>query len=359
MISLYVAWILTGTFFYAYAPSIELGIVKGFYMAINIGYSIGFGYPREPFENYLFFSSFYIILGASFVAIALGHFADKIGEDHDNWFTNLMQRQKYEEAFLPGTSLSVRVKAFLVEYTAPIRAVSLWLVWLAAMIIFALCTIDTWSFQQAQYFAVSTMSTGGDYPIPENASNVAYGVTAFLAMTGVPIMGVAMASIARLLTHQSDFEATKDLIKQEVTAEELEMLERFGLENGDGHIDRAEFIILCMVRTGTDPALINFISQRFAELDEDGGGTLSVHEITGGKFDFDRENGKIFNSCRNLASQDPSVTNSTIASRKSGEMEVKGLGSPQMETKGDELIVIKIANESLLTDNLGESGDAP
>ena len=37
---------------------------------------------------------------------------------------------------------------------------------------------------------------------------------------------------------------------------------------------------------GTDPNLIEFISHRFHQLDEDGGGTLSILEITGGKYDF-------------------------------------------------------------------------
>ena len=41
-----------------------------------------------------------------------------------------------------------------------------------------------------------------------------------------------------------------------------------------------------MVRMGTDPNLIEFISHRFHQLDEDGGGTLSILEITGGKYDF-------------------------------------------------------------------------
>ena len=59
-------------------------------------------------------------------------------------------------------------------------------------------------------------------------------------------------------------------------------------KDGDGEIDRAEFIILCMVRMGQDPNLIEFISHRFHELDEDGGGTLSILEITGGKYDFVR-----------------------------------------------------------------------
>lgn len=60
----------------------------------------------------------------------------------------------------------------------------------------------------------------------------------------------------------------------------------YSLVDGDGEIDRSEFIILCMVRMGTDPNLIEYISNRFHQLDEDGGGTLSINEITGGKYEF-------------------------------------------------------------------------
>lgn len=52
------------------------------------------------------------------------------------------------------------------------------------------------------------------------------------------------------------------------------------------HLFCPEFIILAMVRMGTDPNLIEFISHRFYQLDEDGGGTLSILEITDGKYDF-------------------------------------------------------------------------
>jgi uncharacterized protein with GYD domain len=46
-----------------------------------------------------------------------------------------------------------------------------------------------------------------------------------------------------------------------------------------------------MVRMGTDPSLIEFITHRFEQLDEDGGGTLSILEVTLGKYDF--VNGRI------------------------------------------------------------------
>lgn len=49
-----------------------MGIVKGFYMAVNVGYSIGFGYPEEKFLNYLFFSSVYVLVSNSAARLSYG-----------------------------------------------------------------------------------------------------------------------------------------------------------------------------------------------------------------------------------------------------------------------------------------------
>ena len=67
------------------------------------------------------------------------------------------------------------------------------------------------------------------------------------------------ATIARSMVSHGDLESTKESIQAEVTPEELKMLRKFGLENGAGQIDKAEFIILCMVRTATDPELVKFL----------------------------------------------------------------------------------------------------
>ena len=49
---------------------------------------------------------------------------------------------------------------------------------------------------------------------------------------------------------------------------------------GDGNIEMGEYIILCAVRMGAlEPRLIEIISDRFAELDVSGDGTLDYAEI--------------------------------------------------------------------------------
>ena len=58
-----------------------------------------------------------------------------------------------------------------------------------------------WSFTEAQYFAIGTLSTGGLWRIPDDSSTWMFGVTAVFAMLGVPIMAVAMAKEGIDLVH--------------------------------------------------------------------------------------------------------------------------------------------------------------
>ena len=53
---LWVGWLLVGTIFYA--NKTDFGWAKGFYMAVNVGYSIGWGYPVEPNDKVIWFSIF-------------------------------------------------------------------------------------------------------------------------------------------------------------------------------------------------------------------------------------------------------------------------------------------------------------
>lgn len=58
------------------------------------------------------------------------------------------------------------------------------------------------------------------------------------------------------------------------------MMKRFNMDDGDGKIDRHEFVLLCVVRMGAlSPEFIGTIYKRFEDLDTDGSGSLDYHEI--------------------------------------------------------------------------------
>lgn len=75
------------------------------------------------------------------MAVALGFFADKISEDHDNWFTNLIQQKEYEEAFSKGTTSMDRARAVFDQHAPTLRAVSVWLIALGIMISYSMLEI--------------------------------------------------------------------------------------------------------------------------------------------------------------------------------------------------------------------------
>lgn len=101
-------------------------------------------------------------------------------------------------------------------------------------------------------------------------------------MFGVPLAAFAMAELGAAMVSGSHGDDTEAAISEPVTVSELRMMSRFGLENGDGNVDKSEYIILCMVRLGAaNPALITSISERFKLLDHSGDGTLSYKEICG------------------------------------------------------------------------------
>mmetsp|Transcript_57404 Transcript_57404/g.171224 ORF Transcript_57404/g.171224 Transcript_57404/m.171224 type:complete len:383 (-) Transcript_57404:192-1340(-) len=264
-----------------------LTLGTGFYQAVNIGYSIGYGFPREPKAQNWWFSSAYVVVGASFVGVALGFFADKIVEDSAEWFSRVMEKEQYEADTAPDKPFHTRLRAMVRGNKTLLRPIGLWLCWVAVMIAYSMIAVK-WPFSAAQYFAISTCSTGGHMPIPDESPQWLFGVTGVFAAIGVPLMGVAMASLGSLfMDRQDDLGETQKMIQEDVTAEELLDLQRYGLEDGDGEIDKAEYVILCMVRLGTDPRLVQFISDYFKTLDDDQSNSLSILEITRGRVSCD------------------------------------------------------------------------
>jgi hypothetical protein len=251
-------------------------------MAVNVGYSIGWGFPLETYTPYLYFSSCYVVVGSSMVAMALGLFVDQVVADADNWFINLQQKEAYEKAIAPGQPIFQRIRAWRIYRKQQLNALALWFFWIALMTMYSMINLK-WTFAEAQYYAISSLSTGGLYAIPREADNLMYGITGFFCCLGVPIMGRAMGSLAKLLVSTGDLDEVKETISANVTTEELEFLRKLELEDGDGMIDQSEFIVLCMMRLGTDPNVVQFIVNRFHELDDDNNGTLEIHEITQSK----------------------------------------------------------------------------
>ena len=223
-------WLVIGSSFYAYAPESNLGLLVGFYQALNIGYSIGFGYPTEHPNNYLLFSTWYVLVGASFVGAALGFFAEKISKDNETWFTRLEKQKKIEAALkAKETALMANIHAWIRHCSSALKALSVWLGIIAVMIAYSMIIIK-WPFSEALYFAVSSLSTGGHWAIPNDSPDWLFGLTGLFLMVGVPVMAVAMAHSAMVFFSNADLDEAKATIDAVVTKEELLFLQELGLE---------------------------------------------------------------------------------------------------------------------------------
>eukprot|EP01042_Synura_sphagnicola_P008161 gene8161-10451_t len=104
-------------------------------------------------------------------------------------------------------------------------------------------------------------------------------VAAF-SMLGVPLMGYAMGCAASLLVDLGDPDEAKEKVNAPVTAQELAMMQKYGLDNGTGKIDFAELVLLSAVRLGAlQVEFIGVIKTRFEQLVKAGGGILDYAEL--------------------------------------------------------------------------------
>ena len=271
-------WLFIGTCFYI--DALDLSVAEGFYMAVNIGYSIGFGDISES-DNLgsQWFSTLYVLVGASFVGAALGIFAERIVADKNNWYQKEQESLMYAEK-IKDCPRAARMFYFCKFHRERLRPVLLWVLFVIVATFSAWQSNDEYNFTNAVYFAVSSLSTGGHYALPSGNKDWVYGLTGFYCAVGVPLMGMAMATIASFFIDVGTIEEALQDIKAPVTQKEIDMLTEFGLADNDGEIDKGEFIVLAMVRTGAaSPDLIKLIEQYFNELDDDKNGTLSLDEI--------------------------------------------------------------------------------
>lgn len=86
------------------------------------------------------------------------------------------------------------------------------------------------------------------------------------------------------IIHKSSANETYAKIVEDITPQEIEFMKIFEIEDGDGTIDRNEFVILTVVRIGaTPPTLIHQINQRFKELDRNHTGVLRYDDVVFGR----------------------------------------------------------------------------
>ena len=93
-------------------------------------------------------------------------------------------------------------------------------------------------------------------------------------------MAIAFGIFAHRLSKVGSGHLLAPELNRQISLEELDMMHTVGIEDGDGYIDRCEYIILMLVRLkALRPELISTITDRFNFLDEKENGWLTYDEI--------------------------------------------------------------------------------
>lgn len=274
---MWVLWIFIGTAFYALYD--EFGWAVGFYMSVNVGYSIGWGDLTERDDISMFFSTLYVLVGASVMSGCLAYFIGSIIRKNEKWYSKVLKKELLDEASTTTGGVS-KFKSYLQSLnTGRMRSFLLF----ALYIIFGTawsCSVIGWSFTSGLYFAVSSLSTGGLNSIPLHSPSWQYVVVGLYACTGIPVMGIAVGELARIIIDAQEEHRRELDLRARYCKEEIEMMECLGISGGDKKVNKFEFMLLTLARLGVvDTDLINRVYRRFDELDVLRDNVLSYGEL--------------------------------------------------------------------------------
>jgi hypothetical protein len=276
------AWLLIGTIFYAYVD-FNKSFFKGFYFAVNVGYSIGFGVLDEKSDASKAFSIVYLLVGAIFVSRWLAYLIEiHILENENNSIhEQIAIRQNVRQSCkLLGWQRDVYV--WIVMNYSKLFVIYMWFIYVCFGTGWT-CGLIGWSFTDGVYFAISAMSTGGLQGIPDTSPDYAFFIVGLFACTGVPLMGMAVSNLATLILQAKDFAAfdQHQIPHHKLSDAEKEILQLMKASRGKNVVlDRNEYLIMQLIRNKKlTAAKVASYYQEFAALDKENRGVVAVSKL--------------------------------------------------------------------------------
>ena len=188
-------------------------------------------------------------------------------------FDSLQRRSNYEEKMSRDNPWYVRVHAFLAYNAAYLITIFIWVLWMGFIMVWSMLEVPEWDFGEAQYFAISLCSSAGSFSLPTNSSDRAYGLAGLSMMVGVPLMAMGVSSFIIMVWQGHRFKVVKEAAWKDVTQEELELLrqlELLNIEEGE-KLTKGGFILLGLLRMGSDVGVIKYLADAHDTIDERGG----------------------------------------------------------------------------------------
>jgi hypothetical protein len=227
---------------------------------VNVGYAVYWDtFDTDSIEKS--FSVFHLIAGQLFLSFALAAFARMLIGSKASWYLEALHLRDLETKRQNQSALDNFLDSVLF-YANKVKAVFFFLLFLVFGVAYS-CSIVHWSFQQGLYFAVTCMSTGGIWSLPDDATDEELFVTALFTAMGAPVMMITFGTLAQLVNSLSSSSALQQELGRPMTFLELEFMQFEVIEDTDGFIDASEFTLLMLVRLkALNPELISTIIQR-------------------------------------------------------------------------------------------------
>jgi amino acid transporter len=160
---------IAGTIFYAIRN--ELGWPLGFYMMVNVGYSVGWGYPIELDNKCRWYSIINVVIGAIALSYALNVFAQGVVRKSKNWYSIALYESDMNSESTKWTDKHIN---WCMHHSKELSTILVAILWIMAMTTWGVLTFPGWSFINGFYFAVGSLSTGGMHPIPKDSTQTEY-----------------------------------------------------------------------------------------------------------------------------------------------------------------------------------------
>jgi hypothetical protein len=270
-------WMIIGTTFYAEA-NFDRNYAYGFYYAVNVGYSIGWGLLGDYSTGCKIFSVFYILIGAIFATRTIVSLAENVMKGGDDLYQQYLVRRRLKLT-TTLTGLWADYYIWFIMNWWNFLAVYIWLLYWFFGVWWS-CFVLKWSFIDGLYFSISSMSTGGLYTFGDDQPNSTFICTGLYAAAGVPIMALAVANLANLFAEARKIEKVRRIARMDLTEDEAEVLGLLKVRSDQHVINKNEYLLLMLVKHNKlDPKEINRYFEGFDKLDVNQVGILSCETL--------------------------------------------------------------------------------
>jgi hypothetical protein len=279
---MYIFWILSGTAFYALYEGHPLHIAL--YQSTSVGWAIGWDLPQEEFHEDsrigMIYSCFHNLIGVLFVGFIVMYIEIAVSKTTDNWILEMTNRQGVE---YDSNSSSAMYRKVLKWVKLNKDRVKIYLICSGCFllcILFGFYAVDSLGFAESCDMTLSTLSCGGYSGMPLHANKWAFIFLAIFTNVAVPLFLVAAGTLASIMMNTQDEKSFYKKIASPLTDVELKFMQYFGIEDGDGVLDKKEFLILIIIRIGNiKPGNVVDIHNHFNEITRNTDGTISYADI--------------------------------------------------------------------------------